>query len=71
MQITTVEKAGEGLLLHGTGEMTARFEFIVVAGDTVVTASLALEGMTFNTADHHEAVRAFRAKEKPKFGQSE
>ena len=36
MQITTVEKAGEDLLLHGTGEMTAGFEFMVVAGDTLI-----------------------------------
>ena len=45
--------------------------FVNQVSNTVLTASLALEGMTFNTADHHEAVRAFRAQEKPKFGQSE
>ncbi len=33
-----------------------------------VTASLALEGTTFMTADHREAVRAFLSKEKPVFG---
>ena len=45
--------------------------FVNQVSNTVLTASLALEGMTFNNADHHEAVRAFRAQEKPKFGQSE
>lgn len=38
------------------------------AANSVLTASLALEGMTFNTADHREATRAFLAKEKPQFG---
>ena len=37
--------------------------------DQVLIGSLALEGLTFNTADHREAVRAFKAKEKPNFGQ--
>lgn len=36
----------------------------------VIDASLALEGITFRTADHHEAVRAFLAKEKPAFNQA-
>ena len=34
----------------------------------MLEASLALEGLTFNTADHDEAVRAFFAREKPQFG---
>jgi enoyl-CoA hydratase len=34
----------------------------------MLEASLALEGLTFNTTDHNEAVRAFFAKEKPQFG---
>lgn len=34
----------------------------------MLEASLALEGLTFNTSDHDEAVRAFFAKEKPQFG---
>ena len=33
--------------------------------DRVLTASVGLEGITFNTADHREAIRAFQAKEKP------
>ncbi|MCG2633484.1 MAG: enoyl-CoA hydratase-related protein [Gammaproteobacteria bacterium] len=33
-----------------------------------ITASLCLEGLTFNSADHFEAVRAFLAKEQPRFG---
>jgi len=36
----------------------------------VLTASMALEGLTFRTADHDEAVRAFHAKEKPRFGRA-
>ncbi len=35
---------------------------------STVTASLALEGLTFASADHREAVRAFMAKEEPQFG---
>ncbi len=34
----------------------------------MIDASLALEGLTFRTADHHEAVRAFFAKETPRYG---
>ncbi len=34
----------------------------------VLDASLALEGLTFRTADHREAVQAFREKRKPRFG---
>ncbi|MFZ3222562.1 MAG: enoyl-CoA hydratase-related protein [Rugosibacter sp.] len=33
----------------------------------VIDASLGLEGLTFRTANHEEAVRAFKAKEKPNF----
>ncbi|MFC7047964.1 enoyl-CoA hydratase/isomerase family protein [Emcibacter nanhaiensis] len=36
-------------------------------GTQLVPASLALETITFTTADHKEAVRAFLAKETPKF----
>lgn len=36
----------------------------------VIDASLALEGLTFNTPDHVEAARAFRAKEPPRFNQA-
>lgn len=35
----------------------------------VIDASVALEGINFRTADHAEAVRAFLAKEKPRFTQ--
>ncbi|MEA3219565.1 enoyl-CoA hydratase-related protein [Immundisolibacter sp.] len=35
--------------------------------EQVLTASLAMEGLTFASADHREALRAFFAKEKPKF----
>ncbi len=35
----------------------------------VIDASVSLEGISFRTADHDEAVRAFAAKEKPRFGQ--
>ena len=34
-----------------------------------ISASLAMEGLTFATADHQEAIRAFMAKETPRFGQ--
>jgi enoyl-CoA hydratase len=34
----------------------------------MIDASLALEGLTFRTADHDEAIRAFFAGEKPQFG---
>jgi enoyl-CoA hydratase len=34
----------------------------------MLEASLALEGLTFRTADHDEALRAFFANEKPQFG---
>lgn len=37
-------------------------------GCQLLPATLALEGLTFNTADHREAVRAFFANEKPRFG---
>jgi enoyl-CoA hydratase len=33
----------------------------------VIDASLALEGLTFRTADHAEAVAAFREKREPRF----
>ncbi len=33
----------------------------------VIDASLGMEGLTFRTANHEEAVRAFKAKEKPNF----
>jgi enoyl-CoA hydratase len=35
--------------------------------EQVLTASLAMEGLTFASDDHREALRAFFAKEKPKF----
>ena len=38
---------------------------------STVTASLAMEGLTFATADHREAVRAFLSKEEPQFGKDE
>jgi enoyl-CoA hydratase len=38
--------------------------------DSILPASMALEGLTFNTPDHREALRAFLAKEAPAFGQS-
>ncbi len=38
---------------------------------STITASLALEGITFATADHREAVRAFLSKEEPEFGKGE
>jgi enoyl-CoA hydratase len=34
----------------------------------VLDASLALEALTFETADHREAVAAFLAKRPPEFG---
>lgn len=45
--------------------------FVSQVMNTVLTASLAMEGITFQTADHREAVRAFFAKEPPRFGQEE
>lgn len=39
--------------------------------NTVLTASLALEGITFCSPDHREALRALLAKEKPRFGQAD
>ena len=45
--------------------------FVNQVSNTVLTASLALEGMTFNTPDHREAVRAFLNKQKPEFGKDE
>ena len=36
--------------------------------ENILTASIALEGLTFNTRDHREAVRAFAAKEQPRYG---
>ena len=35
--------------------------------ESVLTASIALEGLTFHTRDHREAVRAFAAKEAPHY----
>jgi enoyl-CoA hydratase len=43
--------------------------FVQQVCDSVLPASIALEGLTFNTTDHREAVRAFLAKEAPAFGQ--
>lgn len=37
--------------------------------ESVLTASIALEGISFHTRDHEEALRAFAAKEEPRFGQ--
>lgn len=37
----------------------------------VIDASLALEGLTFRSADHAEAMRAFTAREKPIFGKTQ
>ena len=34
----------------------------------LLDTSLALEALTFETADHHEAVRSFLEKREPKFG---
>ncbi|MBE3551683.1 MAG: enoyl-CoA hydratase/isomerase family protein [Kyrpidia tusciae] len=45
--------------------------FVSQVMNTVLTASLAMEGITFQTADHREAVRAFFAKEPPKFGKGQ
>lgn len=39
--------------------------------NTVLPASLALEGITFCSSDHREALRALLAKEKPRFGQAD
>ncbi len=54
-------------------ELTKRSVNIFLQNMTAstVTASLAMEGLTFATADHREAVRAFLSKESPQFGQSE
>ena len=35
--------------------------------NTVLTASIALEGITFQTSDHREALRALKAHESPRF----
>src|SRR3954471_340638 len=37
----------------------------------IIDASLAMEAITFSTADHREAVRAFIEKRPPNFGQAE
>jgi enoyl-CoA hydratase len=44
--------------------------FVQQVCNSVLPASIALEGLTFNTEDHREAIRAFLAKEPPVFGQS-
>ena len=51
-------------------ELTKRSVNMIISEvvGNVVTASLAMEGLTFNTPDHKEAVRAFIAKDKPTFG---
>ncbi len=36
----------------------------------VIDASLALEGLSFRSADHTEAMRAIKAREKPNFGKT-
>ncbi len=36
----------------------------------LLEASMALEQVTFDTADHKEATTSFKEKRKPKFGQA-
>lgn len=50
-------------------EMTKRSVnmFVKMVTNQILDASIALEGLTFRTDNHVEAVRAFLAKEKPRF----
>lgn len=51
-------------------ELTKRSVNMIISEvvGNVVTASLAMEGLTFNTPDHLEAVKAFIGKRKPVYG---
>ena len=57
--------AGPQLAIQFTKRSVNLFVYMVV--NQVLNGSLALEGLTFASADHREALRAFFAKEKPKF----
>lgn len=57
--------AGPQLAIQFTKRSVNLFVNMVV--NQVLTGSLALEGLTFASADHREALRAFFAKETPKF----
>ena len=36
VQVTTIQEPGQHLLFDGTGEVPGGFEFVVVAGDTLI-----------------------------------
>ena len=60
--------SGPRLAIEFTKRSVNRYLRLVL--DQMIDASLALEGLTFRTADHAEAVAAFREKRKPRFTRS-